>query len=216
MCSRASAVCVRVAMVGVVLGLGGATLAASAGSARPIGQTIVFGSDRNDPYANANSLYEVAFPELYLVDPDGSDLRPLSFTMPAAFEYQTTIYAASGKRLPSLPGVPALAGKIAAVGSTSPEGVHEIALFDATTGGRLATVEVEAGHGGFAVAGADRHWVVFHVGRAILAVNTRSHHVVRLTRAAATPLDLSVSGRRVAWAENIHDHGRIRALELPD
>ena len=181
----------------------------------PDGKTIVFGSDRNDPYANANAGYGGAFPELYLVAPDGSNLRPLSFTKPSAFVLEDTFYSASGRLLPSLPGVPTLAGNIAAVGSTNPSGGHQITLFDATTGAQLEVVRVEASHGGFAVAGANTHWVVFHVGRAISAVNTRSHKVIRLTRAAATPLDLSVSGRRVAWAENIYGLGRIRALELP-
>jgi TolB protein len=183
----------------------------------PDGKAIVFGSDRNDPYAKAQEPYPQLFPELYLIAPDGSDLRPLSFTKPSAFEQQKTLYdAASGKPLPSLPGVPALAGNIAAVGSTSSSGVHQITLFDATTGAQLAVVQVATGQGGFAVAGADTGWVVFHVGRVIWALNTSSHQVVDLTTAAAKPLDLSVSGRRVAWAENIRGHGRIRALDLPN
>jgi hypothetical protein len=76
-------------------------------------------------------------------------------------------------------------------------------------------VQVGPNHGGFAVAGADAHWVVFNTGRAISALNTRSHHIARLATTATNPLDLSVSGRRVAWAENINGHGRIRTLELP-
>jgi hypothetical protein len=28
-------------------------------------------------------------------------------------------------------------------------------------------------------------------------------------------VDVSVAGRRVAWAENINGHGRIRSLDLP-
>jgi TolB protein len=180
----------------------------------PDGRTIVFGSDRNDPYVNAH--YPLLSPELYLIDPDGSHLRPLSFTKPTVFEQQKTFYAASGNPLPPLPGVPALAGNIAAVGSTSASGAHEISLFDATTGSRLAVVQVGTGQGGFAVAGADAAWVVFRVGRVISALNTSSHQVVGLTTAAADPLDLSVSGSRVAWAENIKGHGGIRALDLPN
>jgi Tol biopolymer transport system component len=182
----------------------------------PDGQTILFGSDRNDPYANANSAYELAFPELYFVDPDGSDLRPLSFTMPAAFEYQTTIYAASGKLLPALPGVPTLAGHIAAVGGTSPSGVHNILLFNARTGARLTVVRVGASNARFALAGATADWFVFHVGRTISAVNAHTHRVVGLARAAGKPLDVSVSAGRVAWAENISGHGRIRSVDLPN
>jgi TolB protein len=181
----------------------------------PDGKAIVFGSDRNDPYANAHELYPNIFPELYLVNPDGSDLRPLSFTKPAAFKQQNTFYSADGKPLPPLPGVPALSGNIAAVGSTAASGSHEITLFDATTGTQLAVVQVGSGDGGFVVAGADTGWVVFRVGTTISALNASSHQVVRLTTAAAKPLDLSVSGGQVAWAENIHGHGRIRGLDLP-
>jgi TolB protein len=175
----------------------------------PDGQTIVFGSERNNPYG------PYGLPELYLIDPDGSDLRPLSFTKPATFESQTTFYSAKGTLLPSLPGVPTLAGNIAAVGSTNPSGSHEITLFDATTGGRLAMVQVGTGNAPFAVSGADAHWVVFHVGRAISALNASSHQLVRLTTAPARPIDLCVSGRRVAWAENSNGYGRIRTMDLP-
>jgi TolB protein len=181
----------------------------------PNGQAIVFGSDRNDPYANAHELYDNLFPELYLVASDGSNLRPLSFTKPSAFEQQKTFYSASGKPLPSLPGVPVLAGHIAAVGSTSPSGVHEITLFDTASGKQLAAVQVGASHGRFAVVGADARWVVYQVGRRISALNVTSHQVLDLTTAAAKPRDLSVSGRRAAWAENIDGHGRIRIIDLP-
>jgi TolB protein len=177
----------------------------------PDGKAIVFGSDRNDPYANGDDP-QLA-PELYLIAPDGRDLRPLSFTR--AVEQRKTLYSADGKPLPPLPGVPTLAGNIAAVGSTSSSGAHEIALFDATTGSQLAVVQVGAGDGGFAVVGADAGWVVFRVGRVISALNTGSHQVVLLATAAADPLDLSVSGSSLAWAENINGHGRIRGLDLP-
>lgn len=180
----------------------------------PDGQTIVFGSERNDPYVNAHELYYHAFPELYLVDPDGSHLRPLSFTKPAAFKDQATFYTASGKLLPPLPGVPTLAGNVAAVESVG-GGVDKIALFNAKTGRRLAVVRVGTSRAQFGVVGADKHWIVFHIGRTISTLNVHTHKVVRLATAAANPLDLSVSGRSIAWAENIRGHGRIRSLLLP-
>jgi len=177
----------------------------------PDGQTIVFGSDRNDPYFRSSAL-----PELYLIDPDRSNLRPLSFSTPTAFADQQTFYAANRKRLrlPSLPAVPTLAGNVAAAGSTNPGGGHEITLFNPTTGARRAVIKI-GGHGKFEIAGADSHWIVFRVGVTISALNTRTHHIARLTRAPADPIDLSVVGRRTAWAENKNGHGRIRSLELP-
>jgi TolB protein len=180
----------------------------------PDGQTIVFGSDRNDPYANARELYDYTFPELYLVAANGSNIRPLSFTKSAAFEEQGTFYRANRKRLPPLPGVPTLAGNVAAVGNTKPSGAHEITLYSASSGRRLASVRVGRG-GHFSVAGASEPWIVFQVARKISALNLSSKTILRLTTAAANPVDLSVSGRRVAWAENINGHGRIRTLDLP-
>jgi dipeptidyl aminopeptidase/acylaminoacyl peptidase len=180
----------------------------------PDGTTIAFGSDRDDPYVKAHEFVDHDYPELYLVNHDGGNLRPLSFTQPSAFEQETTFLTTGGRRLPALPGLPALAGRIAAVGGTS-SGRDVITLYDATTGKKLAAVPVGTAHSGFSVVGADAHWVVFRVGRALSALDTHSHRVVRLTTAAANLLDPSVSGRRVAWAENRDGQGRIRALELP-
>jgi Tol biopolymer transport system component len=172
------------------------------------GQTIVFGSDRNDPYISE------ALPELYLVEPDGSNLRPLSFTKPTTVEQQPTFYSTTGQPLPWFPGVPFLAGHVAAVGSTS-SGTALITLFNAKTGRQIKVVPVGPNHSQFNVAGGDAHWVVFQLERTISALNLNSDKIVRLTTAGGTPLDLSVSGRRVAWAENINRHGRIRTLDLP-
>src|SRR5262249_22723661 len=132
-----------------------------------------------------------------------------------AFEDQDTFYAANGKPLPSLPGVPTLAGRIAAVGSTDSSNVHEITLFDAKTGAQLAVVQVGTSGQTFALAAAYQHWVVFRTGRPIPALNTQSHRVLHLTQTSARPIDLAVVGRRIAWAENHSGHGRIRTLELP-
>jgi TolB protein len=181
----------------------------------PDDRTIVFGSDRNDPYANIHQLYPNTFPELYLVNPDGSNLHPLSFTKPAKFEQQHTLYTANGKRLPALPGIPTLSGQIAAVGNTSPAGSHEITLFSTTSGAQLARVKVGTGKSRFVIAGADAHWIVFLLGTTVAALNTTTRKVTHLTTAAANPVDISVATRRVAWAENLHGHGRILTLELP-
>jgi hypothetical protein len=111
-----------------------------------------------------------------------------------------------------------LAGNVEAVGSvvaTRGGRYDQITLYDASTGADLAELEVARGHRGFSVAGGDTHWVVFHVGQTISALSLDSDQVIRLATAMAFPLDLSVSGRQVAWAENINGHGRILALKLP-
>jgi hypothetical protein len=132
-------------------------------------------------------------------------------TQSEGYQFHTT----SGKKLAQLPGLPVLAGGIAAVPTVLTGGVDQITLYQAFTGTQLATIPVGHATNGFSLVGADAHWVVFRIARTISALNVNSHQVDRLTTTAPNPLDISVSGRRVAWAENIHGRGRIRALELP-
>jgi TolB protein len=179
----------------------------------PDGKTIVFGSYRDDPYLKAHKDGPQPYSELYLVDPDGSNLRPLSFTQPSSLKNQATFHTPTGQPLPELPGMPALAGDIAAVASRVGS-TRQITLYAAPTGEQLAVVPVGKAAGRLSIVGGDNHWVVFHQGHTISALNTHTHTIVRLTTTPANPLDLSVSGRHVAWAENTHGHGRIRELEL--
>jgi hypothetical protein len=55
---------------------------------------------------------------------------------------------------------------------------------------------------------------VFHVGRSIRSVAPGSAKPRTLIRAAATPIGLSIEGRRIAWAENLKSTARIRALTV--
>ena len=55
--------------------------------------------------------------------------------------------------------------------------------------------------------------IVYRVGRIIYTV--RRSKPALLWRAKATPIGLSVEGRRVAWAVNLHGSGLIVALTLP-
>lgn len=56
--------------------------------------------------------------------------------------------------------------------------------------------------------------IVFRVGRSIRAVDVKTKRVRTIARAAATPVGLSIAGRRVAWAENVAGRARIRAITL--
>ncbi|HEY2072885.1 MAG TPA: hypothetical protein VGG88_04865 [Gaiellaceae bacterium] len=56
--------------------------------------------------------------------------------------------------------------------------------------------------------------VVFRVGRSIRWVDVATKKVHTVATAAATPIGLSIAGRRVAWAENVGGRGRIRAVTL--
>jgi hypothetical protein len=57
-------------------------------------------------------------------------------------------------------------------------------------------------------------FVVFHVGRSIRAVEIATGRIRTLITAAARPIGLSIEGSRLAWAENLKQGARIRALHL--
>ena len=92
-----------------------------------------------------------------------------------------------------------------------PDGSRVIRRFNVKSGAQLlpsrtlpaGTAEASAGAGG----------IVFHVGRSIYMLHGNAPKL--LARAAGTPIGLSIEGRRVAWAENVHGHGRIQALTVP-
>ncbi len=56
--------------------------------------------------------------------------------------------------------------------------------------------------------------IVFRVGRSIRVVDVRTKNMRKIATAAATPIGLSIAGRRVAWAENVAGRARIRAITL--
>lgn len=62
---------------------------------------------------------------------------------------------------------------------------------------------------------ASRQRVVYRIGRTIRLLDAVTGRISTLATAASTPIGLSIEGRRVAWAENVKGHGRIRALQLP-
>ena len=194
----------------------------------PDGKTILFASDRNDPYVNYGFYTDTEYPELYRVDPNGANLRPLSFAQPPQWLNAVTVHSSAGRPVSTLPGLPALwvhltasttaalSGDVTAVSGVLADGADQITLFDPHTGTLLATVQVgESDHFHFSVVGGDARWVVFRLGLKISALNVRWHDIIRLANAAARPIGVSVSSRRVAWAENINGRGRIRAVDLP-
>lgn len=56
--------------------------------------------------------------------------------------------------------------------------------------------------------------VILRVGKTIRALDTTSGSLKTVATASATPIGLSIEGGVVAWAENLHQGGRIRALKL--
>jgi hypothetical protein len=84
-----------------------------------------------------------------------------------------------------------------------------IELYDARTGRRVASLQVprSAQELDVATSGA----IVFRVKSEIRVLTRQGSHVVARSKA---PIGLSIEGRRIAWAENLGAHSRIRAVEL--
>jgi hypothetical protein len=91
-------------------------------------------------------------------------------------------------------------------------GRTRIELCDPRTGALLQAVAVPRGVQ--PALSASEAVAVFSVARDLYAVDLRTYRTRWLGRAAATPIGLSVEGRRVAWAENVGGRGRIRVLTL--
>lgn len=57
--------------------------------------------------------------------------------------------------------------------------------------------------------------IIYRNGKEIWAADVASQRRTYVATAATDPIDLSIEGRRVAWAENRNGRGRIRAIEIP-
>ena len=180
----------------------------------PDGRRLLFSSFRDDLLSD-----EEFESELYLVNAaDGSGLR--SLTAPGVAEWTSVgeIRSPSGAVLSSFrsrgePYAVALSGSVAAILMRLRSGSRRIALFDARSGDSQGVVRVSR-NVGFRLAASER-WVVFSVGRTIRAIDVRTRATRSLARSQDRPIGLSISGRRIAWAENPDGLGRIRALSLP-
>jgi WD40-like Beta Propeller Repeat len=157
--------------------------------------------------------------ELFIVNADATGLRPLTLTVPAGRASVGELHAATGRRISSFeaPGAAAgvaLAGAKVAVGTRGSAGRGLLTLFAADTGKELASAALPGKAP--TVVGANARWVVFRTGaRTIEAYDLRTSTTRTLAVPPVAPIGLSVSGARVAWAENLASGGRIRALTLP-
>jgi len=87
-----------------------------------------------------------------------------------------------------------------------------LSWYDPTSGNELGSLKVPAATNPELSAGDGT--LVFRVGRSIRAVDTATKHIRTIAKAAATPVGLSIAGKRIAWAENIGGRARIRAFTL--
>jgi hypothetical protein len=91
-----------------------------------------------------------------------------------------------------------------------PEGSRQILRFDARNGTYLGTSQTLSP--GATDLTTSSGGIVFRVGSSIYLQRGRTS--LLMARAAATPVGLSIAGRRIAWAENVYGHGRIRAVSV--
>lgn len=122
--------------------------------------------------------------------------------------------AGSGQQVANVvpQGVPlaiAMSAHVLATLERTPIGLR-LAWYDATTGRARGSIPVPKTTSAWLTASDEL--VVFRVGRSIRGVSVASHQSRRLTTAAATPIGLSLEGGRLAWAENLKDGSRIRAI----
>jgi hypothetical protein len=107
----------------------------------------------------------------------------------------------------------ALSGSVAAVVDELGDGTRNIERYDAATGALLGTTGNIAVGDGLSASG---HTLVYAVGGGkieAMDLTTGAPRVLAVSPGA--PIGLSVAGNRVAWAVNVHGHGRILALTLP-
>jgi hypothetical protein len=99
------------------------------------------------------------------------------------------------------------------------DGTRTIERYDYTTGALVGSTEAAAGDAiafsGHSPGCACGGTLVYAVGKQIEAMDATTGAQRMLTASPGRPIGLSVVGRRVAWAVNVHGHGRILALTLP-
>lgn len=106
----------------------------------------------------------------------------------------------------------ALAGSVAAVVDELPNGTRNIERYDTSSGDLLD----ETANGvavGNTLAASGNTFVFCVGGRKIEAMNAATG-AQKVLAVSQSPIGLSISGKRVAWAVNAHGHGRVLALTL--
>jgi hypothetical protein len=140
---------------------------------------------------------------------------------PRAAEYAPVqVFDASGHLISSFapdgtPRAVALAWPKLALLFEFVDGGRRIELRDARSGGywnvggeaSFARVPPTVGRVAVGIPGA-----VYAIGNAVYVLRGQKPQLV--ARAGGAPIGLSIEGRRIAWAENVHGKGRIRALAV--
>jgi hypothetical protein len=88
----------------------------------------------------------------------------------------------------------------------------KLAWYSATTGAGIDSVAVPPGT--VPVLSANDQIAVFRVGRFLHVLTFATGHSRTVAQTVGQPIGVSLDGSRLAWAENVRGHGRIRALHV--
>jgi WD40-like Beta Propeller Repeat len=155
--------------------------------------------------------------ELYRSDAQGTSATRLTTTHPAeAASVAETRDARSGAAISSFSsaGAAQAVALSPSLGAVLVKGFfgERVELYDPRSGAPRGTVPVPPTTAPeISIAGGR---IVFRTGRKVQMLDAASRKISPLAVAGATPIGLSIEGRRVAWAENSGGHGRIRAVKL--
>ncbi len=149
--------------------------------------------------------------EIFVVNADGSGRAQLTHTVRAPTIVRAEIVELPGARLV---GARALAGpwpKSVALSEALLALLYrgQIELRDPSSGALRRSIAVPASATDISIAGRR---IVFRTGTSIWLLDGRTRRRSRIAVAAATPVGLSIEGRRVAWVENLGPRARIRAV----
>jgi hypothetical protein len=158
--------------------------------------------------AVAASAGRIAYIETGAITKDGKPVAGTDATI-------EVVDAASGRVVSSIrpEGTPvaiALSAHVLATLEKTRLGLR-LAWYAPSSGSRTATGSVPVAVATSPALTVSDQLVVFHVGRAIRAVEIATGRVKALVTAGAPPIGLSIEGSRLAWAENRKHGARIRA-----
>jgi TolB protein len=177
----------------------------------PDAKRIAFDSARNDLVADAYSR-----PELYVTDASGGAVQPLTFTRYDQWRGVLQVHSLNGRLLFAAstfnqPVGLALDGRYTALLSRP---AHSQAAYLQVFRGKPGASLTTGVPGSAAFLDASGGRAVFAAGRTIRLVDLRTAQQRVLAFTGGPVVGLTISERRVTWAENVGRHGRIRTLLL--
>jgi dipeptidyl aminopeptidase/acylaminoacyl peptidase len=156
--------------------------------------------------------------EIYVVNADGTGERRITTTRSRVTHFPVEVRNARSGTLVSR-FVPrgsaidvAISQRYGATITRGSRGRTSVEVFRTASGARLGSVSVPRGANSISITSRT---VVFASGHKIWALDAVRRKPSVIAIASERPIDLSIEGRRVAWAESTRERSRIRAVRLP-